>query len=68
MERRINTYMEQDGSLTFLLPTKTIRYRKDGQAEIVMMSEGNETTTQTSLESCSARDFLNLIINEFKEL
>lgn len=56
-----------DGSLTFLLPTKTIRYRKGGQAEIVMMSEGNETTTQTSLESCSAKDFLNMILNEFKE-
>lgn len=65
---KINVFLEMDGSLTFLLPTKTIRYRKDGQAEIVMMSEGNETTTQTSLESCSARDFLNLIINEFKEL
>lgn len=66
MERRINVYEEMDGTLTFMLPTKTIRYRKDGQAEIVMMSEGNETTTQTSLESCSAKDFLNMILNEFK--
>lgn len=66
MERRINVYEEMDGTLTFLLPTKTIRYKKDGQTEMVMMSEGNEQITHTNLESCSAKDFLNMILNEFK--
>ena len=64
---KINCFLEMDGTLTFLLPSTTIRYnRKDGDAQVTMMSEGNETTTQTSLESCSAKDFLNFILNQFK--
>lgn len=63
---KINCFLEIDGTLTFLLPTKTIRYKKGGDAEIVMMSEGKEQITHTSLERCSAKDFLDMILNEFK--
>ena len=67
MERRINVYEEMDGTLTFLLPSTTIRYnRKDGDAQVTMMSEGKEQITHTSLERCSAKDLLNFILNQFK--
>lgn len=63
---RINVYKEEDGKITFMLPTMTATCDGDELKFTEYYGEGESKEGSANLRSCSAYDFLNMIKNQLK--